>query len=141
MVAPLVVAAIGLAKQKLDEDQEQYAGMMRYQEAAKRAAYQQQADIMAMRAARAGDSGYMQRAMGSALNFPTYDPPKQDNSAALFRVAGALAAQGEADTDERKIAAASGGADYGGDGGGFRDIDNDRAPSFARHRGSYGGYW
>lgn len=109
MVAPALVAAIGLAKQKKDQSQENAENSIKawlaYERAADRHAYDVQAAIAARRAAKAGDSGYMQAAFGHAMDGPTYQAPQfvGDNGAAV-RFAQGLMAQKEADAAEKALA-------------------------------------
>lgn len=111
MVAPLVIAAIGLAKQKADQTQanveNDIQAWMAYERARQRHEYDVQAGIDARRAAKAGDSGYMQAAFGhgGAMDGPRYNAPQfvGDNGAGM-RLAQGLMAQKEADAYESDFA-------------------------------------
>lgn len=109
MVAPLVVAALGLAKQKKDQKdanvENSIRSWMAYEEAQKRHAYDTQAAIAARRAARAGDSGYMQAAYGHAFEAPRFQQPEYvgTDKSAVLRMAAGLAAQNEADAAETDL--------------------------------------
>lgn len=95
MVAPLIAAAIALGKQKLDDDNEQWKAMYNFNEQQRQVRYAQEAQIRAMRAARAGDSGYAQRAAGMILNSPHYEAPQSGMQEAGLKAGGALFAAQE----------------------------------------------
>jgi hypothetical protein len=65
-----IIAQLGLAlvAKKLQDKEAEKA----HEEATRRHQSQIKADILGHRAARAGDSGYMQRAMGASANAPQY---------------------------------------------------------------------
>jgi hypothetical protein len=96
MVAPLVMLVAALASKKLQENEEKNV----YERELERENASAQARIMAQRAQRAGDSGYMQTAANAISNFSM---PGQSNSmGTLSAVGNALMSQ----RDEPKQATA-----------------------------------
>ena len=102
MVAPLIAAAIALGKQKLDEDNEQWKAMYNFDELQRQNKYAQEAEIRAMRAARAGDSGYAQRAAGMIMHSPQYQHPQSHMQEAGLQAAGSLFAAQENAAEQAK---------------------------------------
>lgn len=90
MIAPLIAVAMALLSKKLQDDQQKkkftHDSMMAQQEA--------NMEIDARRAARAGDSGYMQAAGRAAIGFPRAQPSQAGPT--LLGVGQALAAQRDA---------------------------------------------
>lgn len=99
MVLPLIWLAATLVSKKLQDDQQKRA----YLQQIGREEAQTKAAIEARRAARAGDSGYMQAAMGAAGNFSL--PPRSSAGPMLQQVGSALASQ--RDTPASKAADAA----------------------------------
>jgi hypothetical protein len=83
MVWPLL-AELGVALLKQDAQNREY------QDAQRQHGEQTKMDIMGMRASRAGDSGYMQRALGASKSYP-HNP--DNGTGLLLGVASGLMAQ------------------------------------------------
>lgn len=102
MVWPLL-AQLGVALLKQDAQNREY------EDAQRRHGAQTKMDIMGMRAARAGDSGYMQRALGASKSYP-HNP--DNGTGLLLGVASGLLAQKGAGDAEDAAAAPSGGINW-----------------------------
>ena len=100
-MGPLVGLLIGLGKQALDEQQKaaEEDRAARHQEA------QIQADIRARRAARAGDSGYIQSAMSASRGLPVTSNASFGKSA--LALGAGLLAQNSANSAEEAADQAS----------------------------------
>lgn len=118
MVWPLL-AQIGVALLKQDADQRDQHEMRR------RAQAQIPIDIMAMRAARAGDSGYMQRALGATANLPR---TSNDMSGLVGVAAGLLSQESASDAEEAAKAFGSTIPQQ------QQPEEDERAPAFASRR-------
>lgn len=128
MVAPLVMLAAALASKLLqDKDQENA-----YQQQVGRSLAETQANIAARRAARAGDSGYMQAAMGATGNFPRM--PESNAGSMLASVGSALLSQREAPESSQPTAAPSNAQAAPLRSNYLRDVD-DSLNSYDRYRG------
>lgn len=90
MVAPLIMAAIALGKQKLDDDANMWKSAYNFDEEQRRAKFANETAIRAMRAARAGDSGYAQRAAGMIIGAPHYEAPQSGMQEAGLKTGAAL---------------------------------------------------
>lgn len=104
MVAPLVAVALALLSKKLQDNQQKKA----FTHQSNMAEQEALAAIDAQRAARAGDSGYMQAAGRSAINFPRAQPSQ--SGPFLSSVGSALLQQRDAPST-----AGSGGGMGGGE--------------------------
>lgn len=87
MVLPLVMLAVALASKKLQDDEQKKA----YEHQLNKQLAETTANIQARRAARAGDSGYMQAAAGATAGFPQMGPSQAGGM--LSQVGSALMSQ------------------------------------------------
>lgn len=95
MVAPLIAAAIALGKQKLDDDNNMWKSAYNFAEQQREQKFANEQAIRAMRAARAGDSGYAQRAASMIVGAPKYEAPQSGMQQAGLQAGAALFAAQE----------------------------------------------